>query len=47
MLIPVPILGAVVGGTLGGVMVGLYQKIVVNGTKGSIFKMLNKLENYI
>jgi hypothetical protein len=40
MLIPIPVVGAIIGSAVGGIMVGIYQKVVVLGTKGSIMKML-------
>jgi H+/Cl- antiporter ClcA len=40
ILIPVPVLGAIIGGAIGGVAVGLYQKIIVPKTKASIYTML-------
>lgn len=44
MLIPVPVLGAIIGGTLGGVAIGFYQKIVVNKAKSSMLKMLDEIQ---
>jgi hypothetical protein len=44
MLIPIPIIGAVIGGAVGGVAAGLYRKFIVPKTKSSIMKMLAKLE---
>jgi hypothetical protein len=43
ILIPIPVLGAIIGGTLGGIAIGLYQKLLVSKTKASIIKMLGKL----
>jgi hypothetical protein len=36
MLIPVPFLGALIGGAIGGISVGLYQKFVIPKTRSSI-----------
>lgn len=43
ILIPIPVLGAVIGGTIGGVAMGLYQKFIIPKTKPSITKMLEEL----
>lgn len=46
MLIPIPVLGAVIGSAIGGIAVGLYQRIVIPRSKASILKMLSKLEQF-
>ncbi|CAD8136110.1 unnamed protein product [Paramecium octaurelia] len=43
ILIPVPVLGAIIGGTVGGVAMSLYSKFFVPKTKHSIKVMVNEL----
>jgi hypothetical protein len=47
ILIPIPVLGAIIGGTVGGVAIGLYQKLVIPKAKASMMKMLVNLEDRI
>lgn len=43
ILIPIPVLGALIGGTVGGVFMGLYTKFIIPKTKPSIKVMINEL----
>lgn len=43
MLIPVPLLGALIGSMVGGVGVGLYHKFVIPTTRNSLLRMVNRL----
>ncbi|CAD8047307.1 unnamed protein product [Paramecium sonneborni] len=43
ILIPIPVLGALIGGTVGGVFMGLYTKFIIPKTKPSIKLMINDL----
>ncbi|CAD8045865.1 unnamed protein product [Paramecium sonneborni] len=45
ILIPIPVLGALIGGTVGGVFMGLYNKFIIPKTKPSIKIMINDLMN--
>ncbi|KAM3141995.1 hypothetical protein pb186bvf_005868 [Paramecium bursaria] len=47
ILIPIPVLGALLGSVVGGVGVGLYQKFVVPSTKSSLMKMIFRMADYI
>lgn len=47
ILIPIPFLGAFIGGTLGGITAGLYSKFVVPNTRSSILKMLDRVRKNI
>jgi len=43
MLIPIPVLGALIGSFVGGVGVGLYHRFVIPNTRNSILNMIAKL----
>ncbi|CAD8144276.1 unnamed protein product [Paramecium pentaurelia] len=47
ILIPMPIVGAVVGSVVGGVGIGLYQKFIVPSTKNSLLGIIKRLEEFI
>lgn len=44
MLIPIPVLGALIGSVVGGVGVGLYHKFIIPSTKNSLINMIHRLE---
>lgn len=44
ILIPIPVLGALIGSVVGGVGVGLYHKFIIPSTRNSLFNMIGRLE---
>lgn len=47
LLIPIPVLGALIGSIVGGVGVGLYQKFVVPKTRSSMLNMIKRMEVHL
>ena len=47
ILIPIPVLGALIGSVVGGVGVGLYHKFISPSTRNSLFNMIGRLEQLI
>lgn len=44
ILIPIPFLGAIIGGTIGGISATLYGKFVVPNSRSSILNMMARIE---
>ncbi|CAD8056301.1 unnamed protein product [Paramecium sonneborni] len=47
ILIPLPVVGALIGSVVGGVGLGLYHKFVIPTTRNSLISIFNRLEQFI